>query len=67
MTSKRFCDRCGKEIPEGANGAMEFQGRVYYNDRPQVKMKGDLCRCCTKSFEEWVQNLPDVEVEWNDD
>lgn len=55
MVQKFCCDRCGKEIPEGEYESMRFQGWVYYSDRPQVKMDGDLCSSCARSFKEWLR------------
>lgn len=54
--TKKFCDRCGKKIPElcTLSNAIFPIYRFQETIGPGVTFDLDLCQNCIKSFENWL-------------
>lgn len=59
MTSKRFCDRCGKEIPDAESSYIHVWVPPVYTSNEGNRL--DLCFDCTLAFYELLASKEPVE------
>ena len=60
MASKRYCDRCGKEIVRAEKGWLKryiYFGEFWFEPSMEYDAQAyDLCPECVKSFQAWMKN-----------